>query len=341
MNKMILPLTAVALVVTACGKHEPPVRQQSAQVPAGYALTIEAKLFRGTFDANGTAGPISEATLSTKLMGSVEAVYVKEGDRVTAGQALVRIDARDLTAKAAQARAGIAQAEAMEREATAHATRIRGLYAQDAAPKAQLEAADEGLARARAGVESAHAAARELAAVTEYSMLRAPSDGVVTRRLVDPGAFAAPGSPMLTIQNVRALRIRVSATPEIARTVRAGMQVQVLIENVAALATVEGVVPAAGNLYTVNAIIDNRAGRFLPGSAATVKLPLQDKTAITVPIAAVVREGDLTGVYVKSGTGFDLRWIRIGAEAHGEYEVLSGLKAGDQILVTHTVAGAQ
>jgi hypothetical protein len=158
--------------------------------------------------------------------------------------------------------------------------------------------------------------------------------------MVDPGAFASPGAPLITVQDARRLRIRVTAAPEAARNVRRGMALKASIEGQHTIATVEGVVPAAsGNMYAINAIVPNAAARFMPGSAATLSLPLQARTALTIPAAAVVREGDLTGVYVQVDKTFSIRWIRIGDESAGAVEVLSGLKAGDEILVVRTVAG--
>ncbi len=90
---------------------------------------------------------------------------------------------------------------------------------------------------------------------------------------------------------------------------------------------------ASGNLYTVNALVDNEAGRFLPGSAATLEVPQGERTAVLVPEAAVIRQGDLTGVRVRTPEGAALRWIRLGRAHDGMVEVLAGLKAGDVIVV--------
>ncbi|WP_434478449.1 biotin/lipoyl-binding protein [Gemmatimonas sp.] len=107
--------------------------------------------------------------MSTKLMGTVTAVLVHEGDAVRSGQVLVQIDARDLNAKANQAAASIADAEAMQREAAAHAARFTALYNDSAATKAQYDAAQTGLARANAGLQAARAGASELEAVRSYA----------------------------------------------------------------------------------------------------------------------------------------------------------------------------
>jgi hypothetical protein len=93
-----------------------------------------------------------------------------------------------------------------------------------------------------------------------------------------------------------------------------------------------------GHVVTVNAIVANRDDAAFGGSAATLDLPMGTRLAITVPAGAVMREGDLTGVRVKTATGADLRWVRIGRERGGQVEILSGLSAGDQVIVPQGTA---
>lgn len=332
MNRMVVVL--VAAVFAAGCAHEPEQHAAAGEpVPAGSWYTVASAERVSTLSAAGVAEPLAEATLSTKLMGAVTAVHVQEGDRVRAGEVIAEIDARDLQAKAAQVQAGIAEAEAMQREAATHAQRMRALFAEDAAPRAQLDAAETGLARAEAAVRSAHAGARELAAVSSYARVTSPFSGTVIRRMVDAGAFASPGAPLVTVQDASRLRISVTVAPSAVRGLARGAQVSALVEDVPVTAVVEGVVPAGGSLYTVNALVENGAGLLLPGSAATLALPQGTRTSIVVPLAALRREGDLTGVHVKSGEGAELRWVRVGGIVADSIEVLSGLRPGEQVRV--------
>ena len=335
MNRRTAIIIGGAALLAACaprrsenaGASEPPV-------PTGAAVTVIDTTIAATLDAAGIAAPFQQATLSTKLMGTVVAVLVREGDTVFLGQPLVRIDARDLVAKEAQTSAAIADAEANQLEAVAQAGRIRALYADSAATKAQLDAAETGLARAEAGVRTARAAAAELGAVSEYAVVRAPFAGVVTKRFVDPGAFAAPGTPLVAVQDVSRLRITANATPDAVRSLRRGATIGATIEGRMVAAVVEATVPtSAGNLYTVNAIVPNRDGNALAGSAATLLLPLGQRRALMVPAAALRREGDLTGVIVRSDAGDQLRWVRVGYVNVRLAEVTSGLQAGERVLV--------
>jgi RND family efflux transporter MFP subunit len=283
----------------------------------------------------GSAEPFAAAVLSTKLAGTVTSVLVREGDRVAAGRILARIDVRDLAAKQEQVTASIAAAEASHREAELQATRLRALFADSAATRAQLDAAEAGLARAVAGLSAARAAQAELGAVQDYGEIRAPFDGVVVARLVDPGAFAAPGVPLLRVEDASRLRVAAAVVPDVAARVRRGDSLRLTIEGRDASGIVEGVVPVAGaGLYTINVVVPNARGAFLAGSAARLAVPVGETHGILVPRQHVFTQGDLTGVRVRSGGRTTTRWIRVG-RTHGELvEVLSGISAGDTLVVT-------
>lgn len=337
MNARILPTlgTATLVALAACGPRERDTAAAADHptLTAGTLYTVKDTVVVTTFDAAGTAEPIRQATLSTKLMGTVTAVLVKEGDLVTAGEPLVRIDARDLAAKAQQASAAVSEAEAVHADAETQLRRIRALYADSAATRAQLDAAETGFARATAGMAAARGAAAELGAVADYAVVRAPFAGVVTRRMVDPGAFAAPGAPLVEVQDQSQLRVSASTTPDLATTIRRGSPVTVTVEGRSLVATVEGVVPTAGNLYTINAIVPNAKRDLLAGATATIAVPTGRGASLLVPTAAVSREGDLTGVTLRTAQGDELRWIRLGRASAGMTEVTSGLRPGDVVVV--------
>ncbi|MES2125504.1 MAG: efflux RND transporter periplasmic adaptor subunit [Gemmatimonadota bacterium] len=328
-------ITAALLTVAtlaACGKDDVPA-PAGQPVTSGARVAVIDSVIVDAYEAAGTAEPLRLATLSTKLMGTVNFVSVQEGDRVVTGQTLIRLDARDLDARRAQVEAGMASASAVQRESAAQATRIRALFADSAATRAQLDQAESGLARAEAAVASATAMASELAATASYAEVRAPFAGIVTRRFVDPGSFASPGAPLATVEDASSLRIAVSAAPDAVRELRRGAKVTAVIGDSTVQAVVEGVVPAGTNLYTINALVPNPKGHFLSGSAATLALPRGTRHAILVPAGAVIRQGELTGVRTVKGSDTSLRWVKLGRPVGNAVEILSGLAIGDTVLV--------
>ncbi|MCC7003152.1 MAG: efflux RND transporter periplasmic adaptor subunit [Gemmatimonadaceae bacterium] len=338
--KSLLTLTMV-LAVAACGAGDAHEQPAPTTTPASGAPTFAVldTLLPAVTSADGVATPMREATLSTKLMAAVTEVLVQEGDVVRAGQLLVRLDSRDLSAKSEQVAASVAAAEAMYAQANAHAARMRALFADSAAPKAMLEAAEASLAQAASGLRGAKAAGAELTAVESYAEVRAPFAGRVTQRFVDVGAFAAPGAPLVSVQDASSLRVTAHVAPEQARGLRAGQRVAVSIEGVDASATIEGVVPTMGSLYAVNAIVANRDGSHLAGSAAALQLPTGTHRVLAIPTDALITEGDMVGVVVRVGDTEARRWIRTGVRVGGFVEVTAGLKAGD--LVVRRTTGAR
>jgi RND family efflux transporter MFP subunit len=328
-------LAASTLVLLACGEasHTVPVAEAAAITADDYVVRDSS--VTATLSATGIANPLAQATMSTKLMGSVTAVLVNEGDRVAAGQVLVRIDARDIEAKREQTRAAIASAAALQREATLHANRFRALYADSAAPRAQLDAAEAALERANAALETARAGQSEVAALGDYAVVRAPFSGIVTRRFVDPGAFAAPGSPLIDVQDDSKLRITAAIHPSDAKSLRRGMVLDALIEGVAAQATIEGVFPSGqgAELFNVNALVPNKSASLASGGAAVLNIPQGTRNVVLVPTRAVRREGSLTGVTIVQNGRQSVRWLRLGPIVGNLTEVLAGLRAGDSVRV--------
>ncbi len=329
-------LVGVTTLLAACGGEAP--KAAAPAVATGTAVAVLDTVIHAMTEATGMAAPMESATLSTKLMASVVEVTVLEGARVRRGELLVRLDLRDLVAKRQQAEAGLADAEAQRDLARVSALRLRALYADSAAPKAQLDAAEAGLARAEAGVRAMTAALGELAAVASYGEVRAPFDGVIARRFVDPGAFVAPGAPMVTVDKLGALRIAVTVPSAQVATITPGRTLVAVIEGDTVTARIEGVARSGGGTYTVNAVVANTDGRFRGGSSAALRLPDGERRALLVPTNALRREGDLVSVHRRTAQGDLMTVVRVGGVVGDWTEVLGGLTAADRVVVS-SVAG--
>lgn len=335
-----LLIAGLVTVAAACGPNAGERAAAPVAKATGTLVPVTDTTIEATIDADGVAAPIEQATVSTKLMGTVVEALVREGDKVVRGQPLVRIDARDVEAKHAQATAAVAAAEAGQGLALAQARRMRALLADSAAPKAALDAAESALQQADASVRAARAMTMEVDAVRDYAVVRAPFDGTVTKRFVDVGAFAAPGMPLMLVQDASRLRVTVSTSPSAASVLKRGATVHATIDGQDVTGTVEGVVPSSvGGVYTVNAIVANKGGLLPSGASATLQIPAGTRRALFVPAAAVVRDGDITSVRVSRNGLVDLRWVKTGAVRGAQIEILSGVSAGEQVLVAHA-AGA-
>ncbi len=329
---VMMTVLGLGLLASACSDDAAEAKTDVA-VSSGTAVAVVDTVIAATTDATGMASPLESSTLSTKLMASVEQVLVLEGARVSRGQLLVRLDMRDLAAKRLQAEAALADVEAQRDLALVHATRIRALYADSAAPKAMLDAAESGLNRAEAGVRAAKAGLTELAAVTSYGAITAPFDGVIARRFVDPGAFVAPGAPLLTVDRVGALRVTATVPAAAARAVQAGDRITVLLDGAAHEARVEGTARGGAGTWMVNAILTNADGAFAGGTAATLRLPAGERPALLVPTGAITRQGDLSTVQRRTAQGDLLTVVRTGVTVGDQTEVIGGLVATDSVVL--------
>jgi RND family efflux transporter MFP subunit len=320
------------ILAIGCG-DDPADRPPLPEVTEGRVVAVNDTVIAATIDATGMTAPIESATLSTKLMGSVEQVLVIEGERVTRDQLLVRLDLRDLTARRSQAEAMLADAEAQRDLAEMAAIRVRALHADSAAPQATLDAAESALVRAALGVRAAMAGLAELAAATSYGEVRAPFDGVVMRRFVDPGAFVGPGAPLLLVDRAGALRVTATVPAAVAALLKPGDTVIVAINGEAHLARMEGTARSGAGTWLVNAVLPNADGTIMSGSAATISLPAGNREALLVPTAALTIQGDLTTLLRRTAQGDLLTVVRTGQRVGDFTAVHSGLTVGDSVVI--------
>lgn len=328
----------ISLILLAAGcarESSSPATVDEPAASAGTPVVVRDTLWPAELEASGIAEPLERAVLSSRLLGTVEEVLVLEGAPVRTGQVLMRLDPRDVAAGSGQAEAQLASARAAREDAERSAARFRNLYADSAAPRAQLDQAEAQLARAAASVRAAEAGLALASAAASHAVLRAPFDGVVTLRQVDPGALAAPGAPLITVENTRHLRIRATIPAGAAGLVRRGQVIAARVEGQEVVATVEGLARAGGGVQVLNAIVPNAAGHFASGSSATVRIPGGDRHAVVVPADAIARQGDLTAAWRMTGGRRALTWVRTGDAHGGLVEVLSGLAPGDTVLVMH------
>jgi len=281
---------------------------------------------------------VRTATVSAQIAGQLTRLLVDAGDRVRRGQLLARIDTREADAQLSAAAAQVAQAEAALAQAQLNHERTGSLVAQNFLSQSALDKADADLKTARAALDAARAGSTQAATGRSFAELRAPIDGVVTRRLMEPGELATPGRGVLEIHDPAALRavgtIPQFVLPRTARVERAEVELPALQQRVRATQVV--VLPAADpRLLSTQVRADLPAGApvgVVPGTAAKVLVPIGRSRKLVVPAAAVFRRGELTAVYVLADGARQLRQVRIGNRVGDEaVEVLAGLSAGERV----------
>ncbi|RMH18776.1 MAG: efflux RND transporter periplasmic adaptor subunit [Gemmatimonadetes bacterium] len=252
--------------------------------------------------------------VATRVAGTVRAVHVDVGDRVRAGQPLVSLDDHDLRAavRAAEARADLARRTF---------ARIDALYADGAASQQELDAV-------RADLEAAEAALEAARAQLAYARLSAPFDAEVASRDVDPGDLAAPGRPLLELVSLRGRRVVADLPAAAAAGLEPGARLHVSLRDgrllPAVVRRVAPVVDAATRTVRVEAALEGGAAPLRPGTFVRLVLPGPEEAGWWVPADALVRRGQLTGVFRVEDDTLRLRWVRTGRRAGGAVELLAG-----------------
>jgi RND family efflux transporter MFP subunit len=329
---------ATATGVAGCGGKGAEVRPVGEEIRCETSTAVLAEL-PVVATATASVEPEVRVQVSTRMMGWVSELHVREGDAVVEGQRLLSIDDRDMQAKRAQVEAGIREAEAVVANAEKMAERFTNLYEAKAVSKSQLDDVLTGLDRARAGLAQAEAARAELEAHLGYLDIRAPVSGVVTRRMVDVGDMANPGHPLLYVDRIERMKVVAGLGEKDVDKISAGdgAHVQVSsLDDATDHVEVARVIPSANpgsRTYDVEMYVDNADGRLRPGMFARVKLETGRREGVLVPRAALVERGQLTGVFTVDADGTArLRWVRTGEAAGDAVEIVSGLDGGETIV---------
>jgi RND family efflux transporter MFP subunit len=345
MKKIIAILSISAVLLTSCGgdKKEQITKEAAITVKVSGVSENDNSPF---VTASGKIEAENSANLSTRMMGYVTKVHVKVGQKVGAGQLLVSINNTDLQAKKAQVDASILQATAGYNNAKKDYDRFVNLYKQQSASQKELDDITARYEMAKAGLEGAKQMRNEVMAQFSYSNITAPFSGTVTNTFVKEGDMANPGMPLVSVEGASRLQVTAMVSENDIASIKKGMPVKVLVKSSNANLTgkVSEVSLSAtntGGQYLVKINLDKTDSSVLSGMFVNVQFPIENKTQavqtdrVLVPESALVKQGQLTGIYtIGTGNVAILRWLRIGKNFGNQVEVLSGLSASEQYIVS-------
>ncbi len=369
MKNRFLWLLLLVFFPAGCGeKIEPGTTSQTPPVLQNVVVeTAVIKDYPIIYEAVGTVQAGATANLASKLMGTIEKVKVREGDRVKTGDVLVLIDQRQVDAGYGQAEANLVEAKkatdaamsskdavlASERLARATYNRYLNLKKEDSVSaqefdevEARYREAKAAVSRAEAMVETAAARVKQAqaglasAAVTRKdAVVTAPNDGVITAKLVDEGNLASPGMPLLSMDTTYGYRVDMILPENYFEEVKPGQPVKVTVPAFS-------MEPVQGTIRTIVPAADQRSRSFLvkvtlpddlavkSGMFARVEVPLGRAEKILIPPKAVVHQGQLTALFVLNAQDIArFRLIRLGKTFQEGVEVLSGLETGERFVV--------
>lgn len=318
--------------------------KDKAPVPLEFVAHEVATPIRATMPERiEFSGPLvapRTAVLRAKAGGTLEALSVREGDRVRAGQTLGRIDMAELTSRVAERNANVASARvALAQAERTHASNER-LAAQQFISPLALENSRAALDAARAQLHAAQASHESTRVNLREGALLAPIAGIVARRHVLPGEKVSPEQQVLTIVDLAQLELAGAVgTHEVGR-LSAGMAVQVQVEGLSepVQGTIARIAPSAEpgtRAIGVTIGVDNPRERLRAGQYALARVELPDPTPrLTVPVTAVGQTSGQDHVWVIDQGRLARRAVMLGRRdpREGRVEVLQGLVDSSTVL---------
>jgi len=296
------------------------------------------------------------AQVRARVAGILQKRLFTEGSEVKAGQALFAIDASPYEATAASAQASVAKAEANLTQASAQAERFKPLIEAKAISQQEFINAQAAQKQAEADVAVARAALQTARINLGYARITAPISGRIGRALVTEGALVGQGeaTQLAVIQQTNPLYLNFTQSAaevmklrqaldagQLKRAGSQGASVRVVLEDGSEYALPgkllfsDLTVDATSGQITLRAEVPNPTGALLPGLFVRARLEqAQASNAITLPQQAVTRspQGDTVLVVGADGKAVP-RPITIGGQQNGKWVVLSGLQAGEQVMV--------
>jgi RND family efflux transporter MFP subunit len=320
----------LCLLAGACDRgptqSEPGQRSSAPPVLDAQVAAVRSLLVPTRIEVTGQVAARFRATLSSQLRAKVESVAVHEGQPVKKGEALVRLDPRDVDAS-------LARAEAEFEHASAQAARMERLFQEDSVARQELE-------HARRAAKVADAGRQAALAQRSHGIVVAPFDGIVTEKKVEVGELASPGQPLVTVEDASQLRLEATVAESDLAGVTLGAILPVTVDALSAeplRGTVGRILPAgdpATHTFVVKVDLPQTLG-LKSGMFGRLQLEKGSQPTLAVPATAIIERGQLTGVFALNPDSVaHLRWVTVGRRLNGDVEVLSGVNIGERVLLT-------
>ncbi len=337
-------LTCLLVLLCGCGKQNQSPTESLASVVDVTVQPVASIHIQDVIELDGSVAPSQRADLMARVAGALKEIHYRDGQYVRRGRLLFSIEPETYEQQVKLNEARLAQTRSdFDRQSQLLQERATSQSSVDAA-LANLQQAEANLALAKISLS--------------YTQIRAPFDGVVGRRQVDVGAYvgASPGGTLLaTIQKLSPIYVNAAVGERDVLRLRARVADragQGVAEQVPVQATPQGedqepehgeldfvdrqVLPGTGTL-AVRGRFANSDGRLLPGYYAKLSIDLgPPREALLVPRAAILSDQQGDFVYIAEGDLARRRGVQTRA-ARGEFrEVLSGLAAGELLIVGGT-----
>ena len=345
-------IPAIALLMSGCngdpGKSSETAKDQPLR-PARM-MTLETPTGLASRRFSGRVEPAETTTLSFRVPGKIETLNADVGDEVTEGEVLGKLDQRDFRLKVNETESKLESIQATLNEARKNWERGKKLVDSNAISDARFDRLESAYEQARAKRNATRQALQTARSALDDTVLEAPFDGVINRRMAEPFEQVSPQRPVFSIDNIETVEVEVSI-PERLMQFRDHLEdVHVfmpVLDNKRFDARVENVrldVSPTTQAYPVRVAVDNPERELLPGMTAEVsfKASLSDTPwddSFLVPVEAIFEKEDQPHVWVWNPDSGQVASRPVNTESleTDSVRITGKIESGEQIVV----AGAQ
>ena len=291
---------------------------------------------------DGRVEAVNQATVSAQTSGRIAELPFDVNDYVEAGAVLMRFTDTEQKAALAQAEAAMQEATARLAEANQEFERFSKMIENNSVSRAAFDQSRANRDAARARLDAARSRVEGAKEQLEYTVIRAPYAGIVSKRHVELGELVSPGQPVISGLSLQSLRVNVDVPQSMFHAIRTIGKAFVYVddERIAAESlTFFPVADAEANTFRVRVNLPDGAATLYPGMFVKVGFVVGETERLLVPAEAVVRRSELSGVYVADGEAVALRQVRLGRRYGNSIEVLSGLSEGEAVATDPVAAG--
>ncbi len=314
------------------------VQPAPEETAAGLATaTVTMQTIPAMTEAVGTVQAEQLATVTSRAVANLVEMRVSAGQHVESGEALVVLDDRDLRRRVEQAQDAVRSAEATLAQAQSDYQRDRPLFDQQVITPYDFEHTQTNLKTAEANLHRLQQAEQEAEVNLSYAVIRSPFTGVIVDKLASVGDLAAPGKPLFTMYEQGRLWLEAGVPEDMLARIHIGESVALRIDarDRESRGKVVEVVPSsdpATRTVAVRVHLDDTS-EIVPGMFGRLLLQAAPEQVLTIPVAAVIRAGQLTMTDVVERGHVERRTVQLGRALGNRFEVLSGLAAGETVIV--------
>ncbi len=341
---IIVVVLLFILIAFLSGAFVEKIKPENIQAKKNNATGLQFVVKTSTEDtieiATGTISARDETSVSSRILATISAIYVRAGNSVKQGDMLVQLDDRELKAQYAQIKQLVVTAKTSLDLIKLEHERINNLYDRQVVSRAEFDRVTSSLKSSLANYQRSQEKLNEAEAALSFATIRSPIDGKVIERYAEPGDTASPGIPLIKIYNPSLLRLDAQVRESLVSgtNVAEGINVYIDAINKELTGIVDEVVPSAdpgSRSVTVKVLLPANEGLY-PGMFGRLLIPTGKVERNYIPGNAISHLGQLEFVKVLKDNNVSRRFIRTGRQnGKGDVAVLSGLEEGETIIINN------